>query len=295
MGKKDQLRESWWDTPFGHILNTTWDRPHIKHVVMAYGTDRPTEVGYFYKKKEEIPAAAVVAENKYDEEEEADIDNNNEDDESDADNGMSDLRNSNATAAENFEYDGMPHLKTVIWEVENGEYVTEAYDDRSSSMFKRKPKKEVLENVRSKLPHSGDGTIPYLSMAWAHTWLLHATRAYMRRVPSTGEWVNDADFDHSNALKNVKISHRPSGGSEWIKGPIKELGDGDSSMCQNDDCDTGTSHPHGTKYKPEMLRYQSKGRSRTNGMEYTTMVIEGIGVEHKETTRFVRGFDSIFL
>ena len=49
--------------------------------------------------------------------------------------------------------------------------------------------------------------------------------------------------------------------------------------------DTGTSHPHGTKYKPKMVRFQSEGKSRSTGMEYTTTVIEAIGVEHKETTR----------
>lgn len=32
-------------------------------------------------------------------------------------------------------------------------------------------------------------------------------------------------------------------------------------------------------------RYQSKGKSRSTGMEYTTAVIEAVGVEHKETTR----------
>lgn len=51
------------------------------------------------------------------------------------------------------------------------------------------------------------------------------------------------------------------------------------------DDDTGTSHPAGTKYKPEMIRFQSEGKSRTTGMAYTTSVIEAIGVEHKETTR----------
>mmetsp|Transcript_19038 Transcript_19038/g.29433 ORF Transcript_19038/g.29433 Transcript_19038/m.29433 type:complete len:274 (-) Transcript_19038:658-1479(-) len=250
---------------------------------MAYGTDRPTEVGYFFKKKMDFPAAA--AEGSENDSDDDSVDDSIYKDESDNVDGGTNA--GNATTVENVQYDGMPHLKTVIWEVENGEYVAEAYGakEKSSAVFKRKPKKELLKNVRSKLPHSGDGTIPYLSMAWAHTWLLHATRAYMRRSPSTGEWVNDADFDHSNALKNIKISHRPKGGSEWIKGPIKELNDDDAGVSKIDDCDTGTSHPHGTKYKPEMLRYQSKGRSRTNGMEYTTTVIEGIGVEHKETTR----------
>ena len=39
------------------------------------------------------------------------------------------------------------------------------------------------------------------------------------------------------------------------------------------------------KYKPKMVRFQSSGKSRSTGMQYTTTVIEAIGVEHKETTR----------
>lgn len=35
--KKEQLIESFWESGFGHILNSTWERPHIKHVIMAYG------------------------------------------------------------------------------------------------------------------------------------------------------------------------------------------------------------------------------------------------------------------
>ena len=52
-----------------------------------------------------------------------------------------------------------------------------------------------------------------------------------------------------------------------------------------DTADTGTNHPHGTRYKPEMTRYHNVGTSRTTGIEYTTTVIEALGVEHKETTR----------
>jgi hypothetical protein len=41
-----------------------------------------------------------------------------------------------------------------------------------------------------------------------------------------------------------------------------------------------------TSYSSETpVRYQSTGRSRRTKMEYTTTVIEAIGVEHKETTR----------
>jgi len=51
------------------------------------------------------------------------------------------------------------------------------------------------------------------------------------------------------------------------------------------DTDTGTRNPHGTKYKPEMVRFQSEGKSRTTGMDYTTTVIDAVGAKHKETTR----------
>jgi hypothetical protein len=42
--KREQLEASWWSSTFPNPLNTTWDRPHIKHVIMAYGVDVPTEV-----------------------------------------------------------------------------------------------------------------------------------------------------------------------------------------------------------------------------------------------------------
>ena len=51
------------------------------------------------------------------------------------------------------------------------------------------------------------------------------------------------------------------------------------------EADTGTDHPHGTRYKPEMIRFYNVGKSRTTGIVYTTSLIEAIGVEHKETTR----------
>jgi hypothetical protein len=35
-----------------------------------------------------------------------------------------------------------------------------------------------------------------------------------------------------------------------------------------------------------MTKYHNVGISRTTGIEYTTSVIEAIGVEHKETTRY---------
>jgi hypothetical protein len=91
----------------------------------------------------------------------------------------------------------------------------------------------------------------------------------------------------NNALDSIKVSHRPKGGNEWLDGygadPRNE--ENMDYESRSNIGDTGTSHPHGTKYKPKMVRFESLGRSRSTGMEYTTTVIEAIGVEHKETTR----------
>ena len=47
----DQLSQAWWHgTNVPNILSATPDRPHIKHVILAYGTDVATEVGYVYRK-----------------------------------------------------------------------------------------------------------------------------------------------------------------------------------------------------------------------------------------------------
>lgn len=84
-----------------------------------------------------------------------------------------------------------------------------------------------------------------------------------------------------NALDHIKISHRPHGEMDWANGPpVHSTGKEDQKRV--DDSDTGTNHPHGT----EMIRYHNVGISRTTGIEYTTSVIEALGVEHKETTRY---------
>jgi len=149
---------------------------------------------------------------------------------------------------------------------------------------KRRPLKGNDDEAATWLHHSGDGTIPYISLMWAHTWLLHATRAMRITTPMLeGERISSPN----NVLDAIKVTHRPEGGSEWVEG----YGDNPQNA-ENVDFelrsnigDTGTSHPHGTKYKPKMVRFQSSGKSRSTGMEYTTTVIEAIGVEHKETTR----------
>lgn len=213
-------------------------RPHIKHVIMAYGVDLPTEAGYVYKK-------------------------------------------TFRAGEESTESHGVPTLERVIWEEPNGklsEERLEAARGTLDSIVKKKVKREPLQ-ARGRLQRSGDGTIPYLSLSWAHTWLLHGIRAqrYTQGEQQAG----------TNALDDIDVSHRPKGAMEWIKGPPPTLREilTDDKAKQKEDGDTGTTHPHGTKYKPEMVRYHNVGKSRKTGMKYSTTVIEAFGVEHKETTR----------
>lgn len=247
--KREQLQKSWWEHAFPNLLNSTWDRPHIKHVIMSYGVDHPTEVGYAYKK-------TVIIDDKEEKE----------------------------------EFDDVPILQGAIWEEANHYLVEEIKVPEpktltESVMLKKKPKRRPLnvngDSNKGSLHRSGDASVPYLSLSWAHTWLLHATRA-MRHSRYYGMKEGDRISD-DNALNSIRVSYRPAGGSDWIEGgkPIE----GADDISSDKDDDTGAGHPHGTKYKPEMFRYQSKGKSRTTGMEYTTAVIEAAGVEHKETTR----------
>ena len=248
--KREQLQKSWWEHDFPNLLNSTWDRPHNKHVIMSYGVDHPTEVGYTYKKT-----------NIHDEKE----------------------------AKE--EFNDVPLLTSVIWEeADNFHFeeikVAEQKTFSETVLLKKKPKRRPLNGGDNKgsLHHSGDASVPYISLAWAHTWLLHATRA-LKHSRYFGIQEGDRISD-DNALDAIRVSYRPVGGKEWIEGgKPTDLEDMENISREKYDDDTGADHPHGTKYKPEMFRYQSKGKSRSTGMEYTTAVIEAVGVEHKETTR----------
>lgn len=183
------------------------------------------------------------------------------------------------------EPDGVPNLEQVIWEEANGKLTVERVDSARSkidSFVKKKVKKETLEG-QSRLQHSGDGTIPYISLSWAHTWLLHAIRAQRYSQQEQHEDTTQ------NALDVIHVSHRPKGAIEWVEGPPRKISVEEPTKPKGDS-DTGTSHPHGTKYKPEMVRVHNVGTSRKTGMKYSTTVIEAEGVEHKETTRYV-GFE----
>lgn len=228
------------------------------HLWQAYGVDVATETGYVYKKTEKIEAP------------------------------------DNSAAKAKIDFDGVPFLAEVIWEEPHGNLVSESQMIEPASfadtiLRKKKDRRRHLKNDSGESPswlhHSGDGTIPYLSLMWAHTWLLHATRA-MRSFGTTVSMLEGERISNpKRVLDSIKVSHRKKGGNEWVEGYGASPLDEDYEEFRSNDGDTGTSHPHGTKYKPKMVRFESIGRSRSTGMEYTTTVIEAIGVEHKETTR----------
>lgn len=222
-------------------------RPLIKHVIMAYGVDIPTEAGYVYSKKYDVVGKRLVDRNETE----------------------------------------IPNLKAVIWEDGLGKLTAEQIEAPRGSiaevLIKKKPKRSSINATvdGAQLPRSGDGSVPYLSLSWAHTWLLHAARAK--------RYIEDRDNivveNAKNVLDHIRVSHRPRGAITWVDGAPgqPETVTGKDGLKPNPD--TGTNHPHGTRYKPEMHRYHNVGVSRTTGIEYTTTVLEAVGVEHKETTR----------
>ena len=215
-------------------VSSCYSRPYVKHVIMAYGVDIPTERGYEYRKRRK-----VKQENKGN------------------------------------KFDGPPVLSKVFWETPGGLLEEQAIEASRGSLtdalIKKKPKFEPILNGTQL--HSGDGTIPYLSLSWAHTWLLHAIRAQRFTYGKM----------EGNILDTVQVSHRPVDELEWKVGRPPEQWS--VTKRKKTERDTGTSHPHGTKYKPQMVRFHNVGKSRQTGMEYSTTVIEAAGVEHKETTR----------
>lgn len=87
----------------------------------------------------------------------------------------------------------------------------------------------------------------------------------MRHSDSTNSMLEGERISNpKNALDSIKVSHRPKGGNEWVQGYGADPREGEEEEAKLDD-DTGTSHPHGTKYKPKMVRFQSSGRSRSTG------------------------------
>lgn len=237
--KREQLRNSFWETDIPNILNTTWHRPPIKHVIMAYGVDIPTEISYTYRKTKRAK------------------------------------KKDKETAKPGDEYDGVPDLERVLWETAGGGLSEQKIEPNRGGLgdLIKKPKLSPIGETGH--VHSGDGSVPYLSLSYVHTWLLHALRA---RAHESNE-----DLGAQEILDSIGISHRDKGGSKWRPGFAR--GSREMKEERKKDADTGTDHPHGTRYKPEMLRYHTVGTSRVTGQNYSTTVIEAIGVEHKETTR----------
>lgn len=236
--KREQLRNSFWETGLPNVLNMTWHRPPIKHVIMAYGVDIPTEIAYTYRRTKRA---------KKKETDKAD------------------------------EYDGVPDLERVLWETAGGILSEQKIEPNRGGLADLIKKPKRLPLGKTGLVHSGDGSVPYLSLSYVHTWLLHALRA---RAHESNEELGAQEI-----LNSINISHRPKGGSEWRPGFARVSKNIVKEEEKKESVDTGTAHPHGTRYKPEMLRYHTVGTSRVTGRNYSTTVIEAIGVEHKETTR----------
>jgi hypothetical protein len=159
---------------------------------------------------------------------------------------------------------GIPHLKDVLWENPGGKLTVEPiWESRGgiADVFAKKPKRRSLDLTvpAAQLVHSGDGSVPYLSLSWAHTWLLHAARA--RRYTEDKSRHNIATqtdlSTKKNALDYIKVSHRPRGEMDWVDGPpLAEEEDADKNSKTIDDAGTGTSHPHGTKYSENIRDYK---------------------------------------
>ena len=257
--KRDQLLAS--SSDFNH-LKATPRRPPIRRVIAAYGVDIRTEVGYVFAKQQ------------YEDCIEADT--------ADISSGRDDGN-------------GLPTLKKVFWEENRGSITEEELSKKDLNVFSRLVKSTDVQRthrifndteVKIRLPHAGDGTIPYLSLSWVHTWLLESMD---KSIESVG--------NSRSLFENIKIKQRKEGGDEWI------VLDRAAPMCdeQHKQCDYGDvmrvvdpdvtrTIPHGTNYKPEMVKWIACGTapSHTNddgAIPYSTTVIEAGGVEHKETTR----------
>ena len=144
---------------------------------MAYGCDVPTEAAFVYKKTEHFDASL------------------------------------NNTTSKNEEFDGIPTVSHVMWEEQHGKLILESKESSSftDAILRKKRQMRQIFNVsdQPQLHQSGDGTIPYISLMWAHTWLLHATRAVQTSNQTTPLKDGERISNPNNALDSIKVSHRP--------------------------------------------------------------------------------------
>jgi hypothetical protein len=91
--------------------------------------------------------------------------------------------------------------------------------------------------------------------------LLHATRAMRSSTQSAPMKEGERISNPNNALDSIIVTHRPKGGNEWLEGygADPRTAADISYESRSNIGDTGTQHPHGTKYKPKMVRFQSSG------------------------------------
>ncbi|GMH97100.1 hypothetical protein TrVE_jg9063 [Triparma verrucosa] len=235
--KKKQLETSFYADSRFNIFDGIFERPQIRHVILAYGTNLPTEIGYTYTKE-----AARVPQD-------------------------------------------LPEVREVIWEEEGGKVVVE--EEGMESTFLKlggKKRREAMDvKEADRLTKSGDGTIPYLSLAWGHTWLLDFARK---------GWKDD-----KAKTPSIEKTEKLAGYGGWsAPGENKEtcIKSTDDDQCI-DDILTGkeTKHPHLTQYHPKMEKWKVSGISKTN-QKWTTTLIEADGVEHKETPRNFDILNAVF-
>ena len=181
-----------------------------------------------------------------------------------------------------------PWVKEVIWEEEGGVIVVEDLDEVGGffGAGRKKIRRRLDIGEEERLLRSGDGTIPYLSLAWAHTWLLD-----FERGGESGVGVGD-----------IVKSHREEGGGEWkvevdvgsreMEG-VGEGGGGGSDEGEDEKCMDGglfadtifscgvkDVHKDLTNRDPAMEKWKI-----VSGDGRTTTVIEAHKIEHKETPR----------
>jgi hypothetical protein len=201
--KHSALRSEYSEDPLGNPLHTPPARPPVKHVIMAYGVDLPTDVGYRYVAAEKLHTT-----------------NHKKKGKGGASSTTSPPTTTTTTGGggeSGIGGGGDPrlHLEEVVVEEAGGSLTAVRVRDASilvksgsgsssssssgggggrfggggggggGGRGSRKQKEERVKLKRGERKvlrgkaqggvrvagHSGDGTVPYLSLSWAHTWL----------------------------------------------------------------------------------------------------------------------------
>ena len=270
LSKMSQLTSAFYSDAHSDILSTPWERPPIEHVIMAYGTDVPTEVGYVYPKRSSGGGGGGV----------------------------------------DAEYPaGPPQPTEVVWEEEGGALLSEEIEASEEQSVlskipvgkKRRKRRIDPEDPRGKFEKSGDGTVPYLSLSWSQTWLLDFARnpnAKVEDVEGGGKRSKAGD-----ALASIVKSVKAEGESSSWK--VVSDDDDDTSACGPSSAEADFSppsslpdfvstsesprpHRHLACRAPLMEKWFTSATLKSPSgktKRYTTSVIEATKVEHRETPR----------